>query len=212
MRRPVERYRIGRYMGLLLLGLALALGGALGLGGRSPAVAQLPPVVVPRVPLNSAAAEAIHAQFPDLPLENQYIDRTTGDVAASNTLVRRLINYHLLVKGRPPFSRLDWKLTLADYLGANELMFQANYPGAMELRTNPLAGDRAAIAQLTRQQRNDLVLALVLAFNPDYGEASHAAPASEPVPEPSAPPTAAPEPDPQLPALPQPGDADLLRF
>lgn len=204
-----------RHVALALLTMALVVGGAIATPWFWPATAQLPPVLVPRVPIDNATAQQIYAQLPDLPLENQYIDRETGDRDEANTLVRRLIVYHLLVKGRPPFYRLDWKLTLADYLGANELMFQNAYPGASELRSNPLEGDRAVIASLSRQERDALVLALVRAFNPDYDSLDDAdfeaspvpqtPPESSPVPQPSTPPN-------NLPALPQPGDADLLRF
>ena len=115
-----------RYVALAFLTLSLVLGGAIATPVLRPATAQLPPVMVPRVPIDNATAQQIYAQLPDLPLENQYIDQETGDRDEANTLVRRLIVYHLLVKGRPPFYRLDWKLTLADYLGANELILGAS--------------------------------------------------------------------------------------
>ena len=64
----------------------------------------------------------IYEKIPDLPLENDYISKGTGEVNPKETLVSRLIRYHFYVKGRPPNYRFDWKLTLADYLGANDYL------------------------------------------------------------------------------------------
>ncbi|BAZ28017.1 hypothetical protein NIES4074_04480 [Cylindrospermum sp. NIES-4074] len=111
--------------------------------------------------------QEVYQQLPDFPRENKYISNETGKVAENNTLVSRLIRYHIYVKGRPPVYRLDWKLTLADYLGANEIMYDPAYPGNDVLRENPLDGDRAAISRLTRPQRDKLVQVLVNIFNPN---------------------------------------------
>lgn len=108
--------------------------------------------------------QQVYKKLPYLPKENHYISQETGKVAENNTLVSRLIRYHIYVKGRPPNYRLDWKLTLADYLDANEVMYEESYPGNDTLRKNPFAGDRAAIRRLSREQRNALVQALVNAF------------------------------------------------
>jgi hypothetical protein len=108
----------------------------------------------------------VYQQLPNLPRENQYISKETGKVAENNTLVNRLIRYHLYLKGRPANYRLDWKLTLADYLGANEVIYDSSYPGNDTLRQNPLEGDRAAIKRLSRQQRDALVQVLVNIFSP----------------------------------------------
>jgi hypothetical protein len=110
--------------------------------------------------------QVIYEKLPDLPLENQYISRETRQVASDNTLVGRLIRYHIYVKGRPPFYRLDWKFTLADYLGVNGVINESDYPSRDTLRTNPLEGDVAAIRSLNQQQRNALIQALVDAFTP----------------------------------------------
>lgn len=110
----------------------------------------------------------VYEQLPNLPLENQYISKETGKVASDNTLVSRLINYHVYVKGRAPNYRLDWKLTLADYLGVNDIMPEEAYPGYENLRKNPIEGDRAAIQRLNRQQRNVLIQTLVNAFTSNY--------------------------------------------
>ncbi|MDZ8023801.1 MAG: hypothetical protein RMX97_03770 [Nostoc sp. DedQUE11] len=110
--------------------------------------------------------QVLYQRLPDFPQENKYINKENGKVAENNTLANRLIRYHVYTKGRPPNYRLDWKLTLADYLGANEVMYDSSYPGNDTLRENPIEGDRAAIARLTRSQRNTLLEVLVNIFNP----------------------------------------------
>ena len=142
----------------------------------------------------------VYKQLPDLPLENQYVDKETGKVDSENTLANRLIGYHIYVKGRAPNYRLDWKLTLADYLGANELILEEVYPGFENLRSNPLIGDRTTIERLSRQQRDALVQTLVNIFNPNYST-----PAKTP-PQPST----APSPNTTNSPQPRPGDAQLL--
>ncbi len=144
--------------------------------------------------------QQVYQQLPNLPLENQYISKDTRKVERNNTLVGRLVKYHIYIKGRPPNYRLDWKLTLADYLGANEVMEEGIYPGNDTLRQNPIDGDRAAIGKLNRVQRDALVEVLVDIFNESApNSASDASPPST-TPNPAA--TAAP--------LPHPGDAKLL--
>ena len=106
----------------------------------------------------------VYQKLPDFPQENKYIAKGKRKVAENNTLARRMIQYHLRQKGRAPNYRLDWKLTLADYLGANEIMYDNQYPGHDTLRKNPLEGDRAAIASLSRSERNALVQVLVDIF------------------------------------------------
>ncbi|BAY66265.1 hypothetical protein NIES22_63790 [Calothrix brevissima NIES-22] len=112
--------------------------------------------------------QQVYQQLPDFPKENQYISKETGKVAENNTLAGRLIRYHVYVKERSPAYRLDWKLTLADYLNANETMYDITYPGNDTLRENPIEGDRAAIAKLTRSQRNALVQVLTNIFSSSY--------------------------------------------
>lgn len=168
--------------------------------GSQPAIAQR---VIPQ-----EVWKQVYQRLPDLPLENQYISKETGEVAAENTLVSRLIRYHLYIKNRPPNYRLDWKLTLADYLGVNEYFIEAQYPGNDILRANPLEGDRTAIGRLNRSQRDALVETLVSIFNPQYQEAIKA-----PTPSPTPKPSAAPSPDNTRDSLrlPKPGDAQLLK-
>lgn len=110
-------------------------------------------------------SDRVYQAVPDLPRENQYISKETGQVAEGNTLVARMIRYHLYVKGRPPFYRLDWKLTLADYLGVNGFLNDSDYPSREQLNQNPLKGDVTAVQQLTLAQRNALVQALTDAFS-----------------------------------------------
>lgn len=136
--------------------------------------------------------QQVYKQLPELPLENQYVNKETGEIDSDNTLVNRLISYHVYVKGRAPNYRLDWKLTLADYLGANEIMQEGLYPGNETLRENPIEGDRAAIKHLNRQQRDALVQTLVSIFNPNYSTPASKTPSQpsttpSPVPQPNSP-------------------------
>lgn len=108
-----------------------------------------------------AIATQIYQQLPELPQENHYLDRSSGQPAIEDTLISRMIRYHLYVKNRPAIFRLDWKLTLADYLGAFERIQAQTYPSAETLTVNPLEGDRAAVAGISRDQRNALVQHLV---------------------------------------------------
>lgn len=146
---------------------------------------------------------SVYQQLPDLPLENQYVAKT-GKVAEGNTLVSRLVRYHIYVKGRPVGFRFDWKLTLADYLGVNEFIDEVDYPSADTLKQNPLEGDQAAIAQLSLDQRTALVQTLVNLFNPGSARAIPM-PKSRPAPRPGSQQSPAPVPS-------QPGGADLLKF
>jgi hypothetical protein len=155
--------------------------------------------------------QQVYDRLPDLPLENQYISVETGQPATSSTLISRLIRYHTLIRGRAPNYRFDWKLTLADYLGANELIRSAGYPGHDTLTVNPLANDVAAIARLNRAQRDALVNTLVAIFTTSAGDAA-APPNPPPAPRPAATPIPRPTPAvPPAPVQPRPGDAQLLR-
>lgn len=159
--------------------------------------------------------QQVYQQLPDFPLENQYINKETGDVSSNNTLVSRLIRYHIYIKGRPTNYRLDWKLTLADYLGVNERIDEDTYPSGTALRTNPMQGDVVAIQSLTRVQRDALVNTLVGLLNPKATDPATTAPPivnPNPSPEPSLQPSPSPSPQPsRFPRQPQPGDAQLLQ-
>ncbi|MBG1243810.1 hypothetical protein [Nostoc sp. NZL] len=144
--------------------------------------------------------QLVYQQLPDLPRENKYISKENGKVAENNTLVNRLIRYHIYTKGRAPIYRFDWKLTLADYLGANEIMYDTPYPGNDTLRENPIEGDRKAITRLTRSQRDALVQVLVNIFNPTTQNTQ--SPNSNSAPSPNT--STTPQP-------PQRGGAELLK-
>lgn len=141
----------------------------------------------------------VYEKLPDLPIENNYISKETGKVDPNNTLVGRLIRYHVFVKGRPPNYRFDWKLSLADYLGVTpDYLVESVYPGNDVLRSNPMERDRTVIQSLNRAQRDALVQALVDVFSGDSKPAG--APAGE---------TKDRSTSPEIPQ-PQPGDAKLL--
>lgn len=151
--------------------------------------------------------QRVYQQLPNLPLENKHISKETGKVAQDSNLVTRLLQYHLYVKGRAPNYRLDWKLTLADYLGANELISETVYPGNDTLLANPLESDRQAIAKLSRQQRNDLIQTLVSLFaqnEQDKPNSVNNTPERAIAPSPS--------PAPNSPLQPRPGDAERLKL
>lgn len=150
--------------------------------------------------------QKIYERLPNLPLENQYVSVETGEVDADNTLIGRLIGYHIYVKNRPPSFRLDWKLTIADYLGAHEYLLDSEYPGHNTLRENPMESDMAAIGSLNRSQRDALVEELVSIFNPNRSQTEKTAPTASP----QAPPTN-PNPRTREPIVPEPGDAQLLQ-
>lgn len=153
----------------------------------------------------SDAWRKVYERIPNFPLENQYVSKETGKVDQNNTLASRLIRYHVFVKSRPPNYRMDWKLTLADYLGVHEYLVESQYPGSTTLRQNPMEGDRTAISKLNRQQRDALVNVLVSLFQTNPPEA--------PTPKPSVSPPPPKPPTPNNTTTPrsQPGDAQLLR-
>jgi hypothetical protein len=154
----------------------------------------------------------VYQRLPELPLENQYVNKDTRRAEPENTLIGRLIRYHVFVKGRSAWLRFDWKLTLADYLGVNEPIEEATYPSGGTLRSNPYAGDIAAIRRLTRAQRESLGQTLVEAFAPQV--ARPAPPSSIATPQPSSSPTSPPPTSPEpavVPPLQGPGAAQLLK-
>lgn len=112
-------------------------------------------------------ASKVYEAIPDLPKENNYISQETKEVDSDNTLIARLVRYHQYIKTRPTIFRLDWKLTLADYLGKNEIIKEERYPGYSSLTQSPLLQDKKAIANLTVKQRNELVNLLVSIYNPN---------------------------------------------
>ena len=112
----------------------------------------------------------VYLRLPNLPKENQYFSAITGDPLLKSTLVDRMVRYHIYTKGRPANFRFDWKLTIADYLDANEYIWPQTYPGGDNFTENPVKGDRAAIAALTRAERNALVQTLVDIFTAKFNQ------------------------------------------
>lgn len=152
----------------------------------------------------------VYELLPNLPLENQYVSKETGKVEANNTLITRLLRYHILVKSRPPNYRFDWKLTLADYLDAHQYLVESQYPGGNTLRENPMESDRAVIKKLNRAQRDALVDALVSLFKRNSSESPSVKPNPSPKPT-SSTPSPSPISNPRItPSLPKPGDSQLL--
>ncbi len=180
--------RLQRFLGILAIALCLSIGTHQANGQY----ARISPKVV---------AEQVYQIIPDLALENQYVSVSTGEVDPEHTLVSRLVRYHQNIKGRYTQYRLDWKLTIADYLGVNDTISADRYPGYKTLETNPLEGDRQVINQLNRRQRDDLVNVLVGIYNPQTNSETESESSSgESRETPSSP----------NPVFPQPGDADLL--
>lgn len=115
-------------------------------------------------------SQQLYDSMPFLPLENEYIDAETGEVDVNNTLVSRLIRYHLYVARRSPEYRLDWKISLADYLNVTGHWLQGDtYPGEADLEMSPRNGDIDAINQLNRAERDALVQELVTVFTSSEG-------------------------------------------
>jgi hypothetical protein len=154
------------------------------------------------------ADSALNVQA-DFPRENEYVSKETGKVNSDDTLVSRLIRYHLYVKSRPATNRFDWKLTMADYLGAHEFLVESQYPSGNTLQENPMESDRTVIQKLTRSQRDALVDVLVSIFNTNRAQTPTQTPSASPSPSPLAPPPTTSN-SPAKPSLPQPGDAQLL--
>lgn len=163
--------RLIRYGALALLALSLIVLSHLSISGLTfgdgAAWAQSSPASFSRRLQRGELSEAIYQRLPDLPLENQYVNVRTGVVDPTSTLADRLVRYHVYTKGRITQYRLDWKLTLADYLGANERMDAERYPFANRLTVNPMAGDREVIVGLNRRDRDQLVQVLVEVCHPE---------------------------------------------
>ena len=178
VRRP-QALRYASFVLVLVVSAALALATApwqpINFLGAEPALAQR---IRP-----DGVWQQVYQTLPDLPRENQYVNKETGKVDPDNTLIGRLIRYHLYVKGRSPFYRLDWKLTLADYLGVSGSLDESTYPSHNTLKKNPVDGDVAVIRQLNRVQRDRLVQALVDAFTPQTTGSAQVSPAPSTAPE-----------------------------
>lgn len=176
--------------GLVGIAFAVAVGSL-----HSPAASQ--------TPRPEAAAKTVYERIPDLPLANTYTRSDTGALDPDNTLIARFIRYHQDVKKRFTEIRLDWRLTLADYLGANDPIVTDRYPGANTLTANPMTRDIELIRSLNRRQRDALVTILVSIYNPE--------PTTPPTPAITPSPSPIPESPRRGPALSRPGDANLLK-
>ncbi|WP_267383425.1 hypothetical protein [Cyanobacterium sp. uoEpiScrs1] len=151
-------------------------------------------------------ATIVYEKLSYLPKENQYIRQDTGEVDPFQTLISRLIRYHRDLKRRAPSVSLDWKITLADYLGVNESIKKDRYPGNSTLKKNPMETDVEAIQDLNRHQRQELVDLLVSIYTPEQRKTKPPTVQNELIPESS---TVAPATGPRLS---NPGDADLLKL
>lgn len=169
------------------------------------------PVSTAQLSSPTDVAKLVYRRVPTLVLENQYIRTDSNKQAVESTLVSRIVQYHSSVKGRSPLYRIDWKTTLADYLGINEVIQPETYPGYAFLKKNPLQSDRASVQKLNAAQRNALVQSLVDAFTGSQTTASGAVKA--PVPLPKVKPRPNPEPTyrPVLTPLAVPGSAGSLK-
>jgi hypothetical protein len=163
----------------------------------------LSPVHAQSISPEKVAVE-VYEQMPELPKENHYTRQETNEIDEDNTLISRMVRYHQYVKGRPTIFRLDWKLTLADYLGANEIIKEPLYPGYSSLTNNPMDKDIEVVNSLTFNQRQQLVDLLVSIYNPKKETNSHSDSSPETNPSPSQTPTNSDF------LLPTPGGADLL--
>ena len=194
--------RILSFFGLALLGLGLAF--LLGTNSNSSVIAQNPPTVSNSSSIRAEGAAAIvYQQLPYLPKENEYRRKETGEIDPEHTLISRFIRYNQDLKKRTNRYRFDWKLTLADYLGANETIDPETYPGSVTLTTNPFETDVKAIQALNRRQRQELVDLLAFIYKPQVTEK----PAKTKI---SPTPQATPKDESSKPSLAKPGDAQLL--
>jgi hypothetical protein len=194
--------RILSFFVLALLGLGLAF--ILGTNPDSSAIAQNPPTVSNSSSIRAEGAAAIvYQQLPYLPKENEYRRKETGEIDPEHTLISRFIRYSQDLKKRTNRYRFDWKLTLADYLGANETIDPQTYPGSVTLTTNPFETDVKAIRGLNRRQRQELVDLLAFIYKPQVTE-KPAKTKISPTPQPT------PKDESGKPSLAKPGDAQLL--
>lgn len=194
--------RILSFFVLALLGLGLVF--LLGTNPHSSAIAQNPPTVFNTSSIRAEGAAAIvYQQLPHLPKENEYRRKETGEIDPEHTLISRFIRYNQDLKKRTNRYRFDWKLTLADYLGANETIDPKTYPGSVTLTTNPFETDVKAIQALNRRQRQELVDLLAFIYKPQVTE-KPAKTKIAPTPQDT------PKDESGKPSLAKPGDAQLL--
>ncbi|WP_013323231.1 hypothetical protein [Gloeothece verrucosa] len=193
----------------MVIGFLLVLG-----GGLIKQVALGQQTVVSQYLRPEFVADQIYTKLNYLPKENQYLNKETGKPVPENTLLNRFIRYHQDIVKRPTRFRLDWQLTLADYLGVNQEIKEERYPGRSTLTVNPMEADIKIIQSLNRRQREELVEVLVSIYDvdpekPSTPEQSPNSPSNPTQTTPQATPTPTPT-TPKKPSLSKPGDANLL--
>jgi hypothetical protein len=176
----------------------------LGTNHNSSAIAQNSTTVSNGSSIRVETASAIvYQQLPYLPKENGYKSKETGEIDPEHTLISRFIRYSQDFKKRTNRYRFDWKLSLADYLGAHETIDPETYPGSVTLTTNPFEADVKAIQALNRRQRQELVDLLAFIYKPQMTEKPAKAKVT-PTPQ------STPKNESGKPSLGKPGDAQLL--
>lgn len=118
-------------------------------------------------------AANVYEKLSFVPKNNNYKRSETGEVNPDSTLVSRFIRYHQDVKKRSTDFRLDWQLTIADYLGYNEPVKADRYPGYSSLQTNPMEGDLQEIRTLNRAQRQEFIDTIVSIYTPSTNQTCH---------------------------------------
>ncbi len=117
---------------------------------------------VAALPIPSQVTKLFYQSQPKFPQ-----GATNADQSSPQNLIRRLVTYHIYIKGRSPYSRFDWKLTVADYLGVNETIRAEEYPGREELAKNAYLDDQKLISQLPRSQREALIQTMLTIYRQD---------------------------------------------
>lgn len=167
------------------------------------------PVIAQNIIQPETVAAMVYEKFPDIPLENQYISKESGEIAKDNTLMSRFVRYHRDVQRRAMIYRFDWQLTFADYLGANQPIKPETYPSYNTLNQNPAENDIKAIQSLNRRQRSEIV-DLIATIYQSENQPSPQKPTENPentTPKPDKPPIPSNN---NNPSLSKPGDAQLL--
>ena len=142
----------------------------------------------------------VYKAFPNLPKNNDYQRIEDGKVNPDSTLISRFIRYNQDVKKRSDLYRLDWQLTMADYLGFNESIKLDRYPGHSSLQTNPMQADIDTIRSLKRSTRRALIDYIASIYSPTDQNPAQKSKTKEVIT-----PTT-----PTKPTLSKPGDANLL--
>ncbi len=108
---------------------------------------------------DSASAQRIR----DIPEKAEQIAELVPNLPAQEERekwLQRILLYHVRTKGRLANSRFDWRLTFADFLGANNPMYADQYPPG-DTEENPLNSDRELFQAMSRQERNEFLAAIL---------------------------------------------------